>query len=193
MGSAGTRRADSVDAGTRGDHDDAEQGFRAACLEQWPQLRRIVAGMGFAASDGDDILQDVFLEISARPGTYRGPEEAARWLSRATVNRCLLEYRRRQRYRRGTQEILRRRPDERSGQANAGQAVLDGEEIEITRAALRELDGASAAVLVLRYFCELDATQIGEVLDLPPATVRSRLRTARLRLAERLTQRGIEP
>jgi len=140
--------------------------------------------MGFDASDADDILQDVFIEASQRPGQYRGPLEAERWLLRVTVNRCLLEYRRRQRFRRAAAEILRRRQASELDRTMApAVAPLRGEEIESVRQALRELDGSLAAVLVLRYFCECNATEIGEILEVAPATIRSRLRAARLMLA----------
>lgn len=67
------------------------------------------------------------------------------------------------------------------------------EEVESVRLALRKLDGQSSAILVLRYFCDLDSTRIAEILEMPAGTVRSRLHTARLRLAEELRRRGTQP
>jgi RNA polymerase sigma-70 factor (ECF subfamily) len=185
----GTRLVHAIERTEDGGADDR---FATAFIRQRSQLRRLVAGLGFDPADADDILQDVFVEASQGPGHYRGDADAQRWLMRVTVNRCLLEYRRRQRFRRAAGEILRRR--QRAGQVH-GSADVDGavariEEIESLRAALRELDGDLASVLVLRYFCDRNATQIGEILRLPAATVRSRLRTARLFLAERLRRRG---
>jgi RNA polymerase sigma-70 factor (ECF subfamily) len=185
-------RTRSVHALERTEDGGADNRFATAFIRQRPQLRRLVVGMGFDAADADDILQDVFVEASQRPGHYRGDADAERWLTRVTVNRCLLEYRRRQRFRRAATEILRRR--QRAAQLR-GRAEVDGafvriEEIESVRAALRELDGDLSAVLVLRYFCERNTTQIGEILRLPAATVRSRLRTARLFLAQRLKRKG---
>jgi RNA polymerase sigma-70 factor (ECF subfamily) len=62
------------------------------------------------------------------------------------------------------------------------------EELERVRRTLRELDGELATVLVLRYFCDFDSREIGEMLQLPPATVRSRLRAARKRLADGMSK-----
>lgn len=174
--------------------DDPADSFTRTFEVALPRLRRVVAGLGFASSDAEDILQDVFLEASQRPGQYRGAAAAERWLIRVVVNRCLLEYRRRRRFRRAGGEILeaartRQRNIARETAADPARA----EEIDRMRDALRELDGSLAAPLVLRYFCEYNATQIGEILELPPATVRSRLRTARLSLAEWLRGEGIEP
>jgi DNA-directed RNA polymerase specialized sigma24 family protein len=55
------------------------------------------------------------------------------------------------------------------------------------------LDPALLEPLVLRYFAGLDSTEIGSALGLNASTVRSRLREARLALAGRLMQRGVEP
>lgn len=46
------------------------------------------------------------------------------------------------------------------------------------RAAVNALDAGLRAVVVLRYYAGMDATAIGAVLRLPPATVRTRLRRA---------------
>jgi RNA polymerase sigma-70 factor (ECF subfamily) len=164
--------------------DAGRAGSSAAYLRELPKLRRIAAGMGFTASDADDILQDVFLEASRRPGEFRDEAGARSWLCRVTTNRCLLEYRRRARFVRAASEIGSRRRT--VGETQTHDRTHRSEEIERVRRALRELDGALAAVLVLRYFCGFDSREIGEMVELPAATVRSRLRAARKRLAEGL-------
>lgn len=174
-------------------NESADNCFTDAFLRTHSRLGRVAAGMGFGKSDADDILQDVFVEASERPGQYHGAAGAERWLIRVTINRCLLEYRRRQRFSRAAGEILRRRQARESDQDADVADSFRAEEIELVRKALREMDGSSAAVLVLRYFCEYNATRIGEILVMPPATVRSRLRTARLLLADRLMRKGIAP
>ena len=45
----------------------------------------------------------------------------------------------------------------------------------------------------MRYFCDLDSKAIGEIVEMNASTVRARLREARLLLAGKLVQRGIEP
>jgi len=58
---------------------------------------------------------------------------------------------------------------------------------------LQKIDGALLAPVVLRYFCDLNSSQIGEILGLKASTVRSRLREARMILAKRLLERGVGP
>ena len=66
------------------------------------------------------------------------------------------------------------RPARRDGQA--AEPAGSGEEREMVRRALQTLDPQTRSILVLRYFAELDSTEIGKILELPAATVRGRLR-----------------
>ena len=160
-----------------------------AFVQERVRLRRIVVGMGFGAADADDILQDVFVEARTRPGRCRGENEARRWLTRVTVNRCLGEYRRRKRFRCAAERIVRRQAQASPDTADAG--AIRAEEVAAVQDAMRELDGPLLAPLVLRYFSGLNATEIADALELNANTVRSRLRKARLILAEKLIERGI--
>ncbi len=185
-------RAGHPDEPTGGRLSDAS--FAEAFVGQIGRLKRVIAGMGFGASDGEDILHDVFVEASERPGEYRGPEDAANWLMRVAVNRCLLEFRRRQRFRRAAAEILRRGSTAAEAiSRTSADAPARIEELEAVRQALAELDDSLLCPLVLRYFCGLDSSRIGEILEMPPATVRGRLRDGRMKLAKRLMERGIGP
>ncbi len=156
-------------------------------------LKRIIAGMGLSASDADDILQDVSIQALKQPGRSRTKEQCVRWLIKVTVNRCLTEFRRRQRFRRKASEILKRRSETATNLTAADKNVIVAEEIEIMRETLQELDETLLPPMVLRYFCDLNSREVGEILALSPSTVRSRQRKARMILARRLIKRGIEP
>jgi len=185
-------RSEGVGESTRGGPRDLR--FVEVFVAHIASLKRVIAGMGFGPCDCEDILHDVFVEVSQRPGEYRGPIEAAKWLTRVAVNRCLLEHRRRQRFRRAAAEVLRRHSTgDLAVSTPSADALVRTEELEAVRQALHELDDSLLCPLVLRYFCGLDSSRIGEMLGTPPATVRSRLRDARMRLARRLAKRGIQP
>jgi RNA polymerase sigma-70 factor (ECF subfamily) len=162
-------------------------------LAERERLKRIVAGMGLSASDGEDALQDVSIQALQRQDAFASKAESVRWLIKVTVNRCLMEHRRRRSFQRHASEILRRREEISPRSDRADRKAIVAEELEIVRETLQELDGSLLAPLVLRYFCDLNSTEIGKILDLNQSTVRSRLREARLILAKQLTQRGIEP
>ena len=165
-----------------------------AFLDRQELLRRIAGGMGMAGADIDDVLQDVSIQVLKYAEQIQEEKHMVRWLVKTTVNQCLMEHRKR--FRRRAPEILKRRPDlgmtfSRSAEP-ARQAGLS-EELEIIRTTLAELDPNLLQVMVLRYFGELDSREIGSVLELNASTVRSRLREARMALAGKLRQRGIQP
>ena len=55
-----------------------------------------------------------------------------------------------------------------------------------------EMDESLQVPLAMRYFCELNSTEIGEILELEPGTVRKRLYKGRIILADALLKRGIK-
>jgi RNA polymerase sigma-70 factor (ECF subfamily) len=170
----------------------SETNFIDIFLAELVCLKKIVAGMGLSASDAEDILQDVSIRVIKQPGRSRTKEQCIRWLIKVTVNRCLTEFRRRKRFRRKASEILKRRSETKTDSISAENKAVVAEELEIMRKTLQELDGSLLTPMVLRYFCDLNSSQVGEILSLSPSTVRSRLREARMILAKRLVERGIE-
>ena len=78
-------------------------------LAERDRLRRIAAGMGMTGADIDDVLQDVSVQVLKHAGQFGLENEMIRWLIRTTVNRCLMEHRRR--FSRRAPGILKRRPE----------------------------------------------------------------------------------
>lgn len=170
----------------------SEANFVDIFFAEMGRLKRIIAGMGLGASDAEDVLQDVVIQALRRTGKCQTKEDGIRWLIKVTVNRCLMEHRRRRSFCRRAPEILKRRSETKADLTTADQNVIVTEEIEIMRETLQELDESLLAPMVLRYFCDLNSRQVGRILALSPSTVRSRLREARMILAKRLVERGIE-
>ena len=104
-----------------------------------------------------------------------------------------MEHRRRRTFRRHASEILKRRQETKKASKPADEKVIVAEELEIVRQSLQKLDDSLLAPMVLRYFCDLNSKEVGEILALSPSTIRSRLREARLILAKGLLERGVEP
>ena len=161
-------------------------------LAELGRLKRIVAGFGLSVPDVEDVLQDVSIQALKQPGKYRTREDGVRWLIKVTVNRCLMEHRRRRSFRRHTREILARRIKSTKS-SSADEKVIVAEELEIVRESMQKLDDSLLGPVVLRYFCDLNSNEVGQILGLNPSTVRSRLREARMVLARRLLERGVEP
>ena len=174
---------------------EAGTGLLAMFLRQQDRLRRIAAGMGLAGADIDDVLQDVSVQVLKQPDRFEREEIMGAWLIRTTVNQCVTEHRRR--FRRRVPKIVGHRPElERaltSGTPDMTNHAAMVEEIEVMRETMAELDPSLLELLVLRYFCGLDSNEIGRTLGLNASTARCRLREARMILARKLIQRGVEP
>jgi RNA polymerase sigma-70 factor (ECF subfamily) len=162
-------------------------------IAELDRLRRIAAGMGLGASDAEDALQDVSVEALRQPRKCKSRDEAVRWLTKVTVNRCLMHHPRRKRFSSSAAEIIKQQTENTAEPASTDAKAIAAEELEIVRQALSELDDSLLATVALRYFCGLNSTEIGQVLGLSASAVRSRLREGRRILARKLMERGIEP
>lgn len=149
-----------------------------------PGLRRALAALGVLAVDADDVMQSALLRGMQSPPKWHGPLAAERWWRRVALNQCLLEFRRARRDKLGRERWQQQYP---AGAADSPSRPLPQQsEAERIRAALAEMEDALAIPLVLRYWFDMDSNEIGEVLDTPAATIRTRLRAARLALADAL-------
>jgi RNA polymerase sigma-70 factor (ECF subfamily) len=144
--------------------------------------------------DARDLTQEAFLKAFDGISTFRQQSGFYTWVFRVAVN-LALTHRRKARIRHtvsldepvglgGSQaEELARRVKDGSADDPAGvvgQAELHG---RVARA-LQELDSDQRAVVVLRDIEGLDYQEIGEVLQIPAGTVKSRLHRARMALRE---------
>ncbi len=161
-------------------------------LHELGQFKRVVAGMGFDTSDAEDILQDVSVAALKKERQCDNLETAKKWLMKVTVNRCLLEHRRRKTFKRKASVILLRRSQTKTEPMTPDAHAIRSEKLETVRTALKDLDGSLLCVMVLRYYSGLNSAQVAEVLDLNASTVRSRLKKARMIMARQLTNEGIE-
>jgi len=181
------------DAGLTGRRTQ-ETALLTVFLRERECLKRVAAGMGMDSASVEDVLQDVSIQVLKYAGQFEQEGMMMRWLIRTTANHCLTEHRRR--FRRKASRILRRRPDLGQVMGEEGETVAGAglnEDMEAIRGALIELDPSLLLIVVLRYFCDFDSKAIAEMVEMNASTVRARLREARMILAGRLAQRGIEP
>ncbi|HUY89581.1 MAG TPA: RNA polymerase sigma factor [Pirellulales bacterium] len=168
-----------------------DQAWLAVWNTSEAKLRRLGRALGIDGNRIDDVLQDAYLAAMEAPERDWDDESRRRWLFRVAINRCRLEQRRRRTWQEAWEKLRRAWSEYR--EANQAEAAAGAEERRALRAALERLPPELRGPLVLRYYCEFDATEIGNILDLPPSTVRGQLRTGRLRLAAMLRQAGFRP
>ena len=168
-----------------------EAGLVEVFVQEQGRLKRIIAGMGLGAWDAEDILQDVSIKALKNSDLCRERGKALAWLIKVTVNRCLTEHRRRKSFMAKALELLDRK--QRGGKAASGpdKDAVCSEEKALLHATLLELDRKVLMTLVLRYFCDMNSSEISEILNISPSAVRNRIYRGRDLLAKKLAKRGV--
>jgi len=147
-------------------------------------LTAVTRSLG-SRSPAEDIVQETFLRAFQAIGRFRGQASFYTWLYRIAFNLVLSRHRRRS-----------RRPDLRGSppmeQMEAKESVnpqaraeVSEQQERVTRA-VAELEETFRLALVLRDIEGMDYRQIGEVLNVPVGTVKSRIHRARMELKEKL-------
>ena len=155
------------------------------------RLRRIVAGMGLNAADSEDVLQNVSVKAMQNTNQFETKHDGLKWLVKVTVNECLAEHRRRKSFKKNANEILERKSQIQINSSDKN--AIAAEELEIVRQSLKKLDENLLGPVVLYYFSDMSSSEISEVLEQNPSTIRGRLRDARMILAKILLARGVKP
>ena len=145
--------------------------------------------------DARDLTQEAFLKALENITAFRQQSGFYTWIFRVAVN-LALSHRRKETRRRTIS--LDQQADAAGTQAaqlvtslgksaRGDDPVAGADEAEMRGAVLRALNALDAdhrAVLVLREIEGMNYREVGEILDLPPGTVRSRLHRARMALRE---------
>jgi len=135
-----------------------------------------------------DAAQSAFLQAWKRLNTFRGESGFYAWLYRIARNAAIT--RRRRTPTSGSLEQLQENngfePVDRQPYSAPDDPLQRSEEIQRVRRALQQLPEEFRQPLVLREIDGLSYEEIGNILDIPLGTVRSRIFRARQELFEKL-------
>jgi RNA polymerase sigma-70 factor (ECF subfamily) len=127
----------------------------------------------------DQAVQDTFVAVWRKPGSYKGEGEVAAWIWGIGVRRLI--------------DQLRRRPALRWGatrddlQVSAEDQVLLGVEYGDLAHAINELSPELRAVVQATVLDGLTTREASRVLGIPTGTVKTRMSRARVQMREALT------
>lgn len=158
----------------------SEDAIRELVSTYWPLAHRAAYLITRDRYRAEDIAQEALLRCVAALGDFDPQRPFAPWLHRAVVNRALDALR---------AEGARPQP---AGDAELEAPANDSEvDAEVTPDpaivdALGRLLPEDRAAVVLRYVLDYRAAEIGEVLGMPAATVRTRLHRAMVSLRDAL-------
>ncbi len=136
--------------------------------------------------DARDVVQDAFVQAFVKLESFRGEAKFYTWLYRIAMNLALSHRRRRKPTDSldAVKEHVGQEPT--TQQPTAAQDLIERERAEQLQCALLRLNDQHRQILVLRELEGCDYETIGEILNMPIGTVRSRLFRARLQLKEQL-------
>jgi RNA polymerase sigma-70 factor, ECF subfamily len=170
---------------------DDPQAF-AQLVRRWEgPIRALCTRMTGDAHRAEDLAQEAFARVFTRRKDYESAARFSTFLWRVALNLCYDELRRIKRRRESFLE------DEPGGVAEAGEVaegpgpdlrLVQEEQAETVRRALLQLGEPYRAVVVLRHYEGLKFREIGEVLEIPEGTVKSRMAEALSQLNQILSR-----
>lgn len=158
--------------------------MRAELARIAPTLRRYLFGLCGEWSLAEDVTQDTMLRAWQKRDRFAGRSSVKTWVFTIARHCWLDRLRRRQNMHR--EEPM---PDESSAIADTPPPPILAARAELGRAiqsALADLPAEQRDALALRESEGMTFAEIAELLDLPVATVKSRVRYALLKLAKEL-------
>lgn len=178
--------------------EGAEWAYETLIQSFQQPVYNLVCRLLWDPADACDVVQEVFLKVFRKVGSFRGESSLKTWIYRIAVNEAHNHCRWNGRHRK--QEV-----DLESGE-DAGSFrdvlpspdrspydyVLEREQHRFVEAALADLNPSFRSVLVLRDVEDLSYEEIAEILGLPLGTVKSRILRGREALRAQLEKR-LEP
>lgn len=146
-------------------------------------LFRLVRGIVASDADASDVLQECYVRAYFKLSQFRGPDGFASWISRIAINEALQRMRDRSVPLQGGVEAdelpagARYRPE---------QAAMSRDTMEMIETAIAALPSNFRVVFLLRGVEGLSVSEVAELLDLNPATVKTRFHRARTQLKRSL-------
>jgi RNA polymerase sigma-70 factor (ECF subfamily) len=166
------------------------RGDRSAFDEIVDRYQRVLYNAAYritgSVDDAMDVTQSAFVDAYSNLHTFDQTRRFFSWIYRIACNRAL-------------KVVEKRRPGEpldpeahRAG-SNPESAYDSTEAGDFLQRALADLGQSDRIVIVLKHVLGFSYREIGEFLDVPEKTVKSRLFTARRRLRTTLLEKGYAP
>jgi RNA polymerase sigma-70 factor (ECF subfamily) len=169
------------------EHDQAA--FETLMRRYNSRLFRVARAILKDDAAAEDALQDAYLDAYRHIGGFQGSASIGTWLTRITINQSLMRLRQQKRDRvvvpfAEREEDLRIDPHSEPPPQTAWRAEIRA----LLERRLDELPVAFRTVFIMREVEGMTVDETAECLEIPPATVRTRLFRARALLRESLAR-----
>ena len=147
------------------------------------RLYRLVRAVLRDNADAEEALQEAYLKAFANLGTFAGGASLSTWLSRIALNAALMRLRARKRLKRAAPPVTEAEiipfPFSSTSTADPERAMAQRQLLHLVEEATDALPETFRLVFVARVIEGLSVEETACLLDLPAATVKTRLHRAR--------------
>lgn len=172
MTAAAEADADLVRRCRAGDVDAFETLYR----QHAPRLHALAIRMAGSPQEGEDLLQEIFLQAYRKLGSFKGDAALGTWLYRLALNHCLDHVRSRQAKMSRMTSTLDDGAAEPAARRDTPVARLDLER------ALRQLPDGCREAFVLHDVEGFDHKEVADLLGIAEGTSKSQVFKARMKL-----------
>lgn len=146
--------------------------------------------------DASDILQETFLQVLRKLGTFKGESKFSTWLYRITVNLCLMRKRKEKKIKTVSLDVPTLAEEKKelrreilADWSRNPSATLENTELKrVLLESINLLPAEYRTVFVLRHEKDLPNEEVAKVLKISLPAVKSRLHRARLFLRDKLSK-----
>jgi RNA polymerase sigma factor (sigma-70 family) len=160
-----------------------EAAFAELMRRYGPMVLGVSSRMLRQPQDAEDVLQAVFLTLSARARALRRVQSVAGWLHNVAVRISLNSLKMKRRREDGLRRLHQDRSELHEGESQDLKEFLDEE--------LAQLPARFKEVVILRDLEGYSRSEVAKKLRLPTGTIDSRLSRGRKLLRDRLVRRGV--
>jgi RNA polymerase sigma-70 factor (ECF subfamily) len=168
-----TADVDLVERCRAGDVD----AFAALYREQSPRIFALARRIGGSTEDGEDLLQEIFLQAYRKLDSFKGDASIGTWLYRLALNHCL-DY---VRGRRARMDKVTETLDSETAVEPIARRETPIARLDLERAIGRLPDGCREA-FILHDVEGFDHKEVGQLLGVAEGTSKSQVFKARLKL-----------
>lgn len=145
--------------------------------EHAPAVYRVAFGVLRDRGLAEDVVQETMLKAWKSLDGFRGDASMRTWVLRIAHNTAIDALRRRREHTMAPDDL----PESRTASSadDPARRVMGREDVDVLRDALAHLDELSRSIVVLREVEGLSYQDIADTLDVPVATVKTRLLRAR--------------
>lgn len=157
------------------------------------RLYRLVRAVLRDNADAEEALQEAYLKAFANLDTFAGEASLSTWLSRIALNAALMRLRARKRLKRAVPPVAEAEiipfPLSSTSTADPERVMAQRQLLHLVEEATDALPETFRLVFVARVIEGLSVEETAALLDLPAATVKTRLHRARKLIRTRLEER----